>query len=175
MKKDETLNPVPLVYEIPGNPVTKKNSQRIIRRKTGGTMILPSAAYEAYRNTALYFLQPAPPRPISKPVNICCIYYMQTRRRVDLSNLVAATHDILVYAGIIADDNRDIVAGMDGSRVLYDKDRPRVEIYILPMEDYRQWSEEAPPRRAKPTKPDPDRAPWKPRPKKRRKEPQKTS
>jgi Holliday junction resolvase RusA-like endonuclease len=63
-------------------------------------------------------------------VNIKCLYYMGTRRKVDLVNLLEATCDILTDAGVIADDNSRIVAGHDGSRVLYDKDRPRVEIEI---------------------------------------------
>ena len=38
--------------------------------------------------------------------------------------------DILVDAGILEDDNSNIVAGHDGSRVLYDKENPRTEILI---------------------------------------------
>ena len=55
---------------------------------------------------------------------------MPTKRRVDLLNLLEATMDILVHAGILADDNSSIVVGHDGSRVLYDKGNPRAEIYI---------------------------------------------
>lgn len=129
-------------YKIPCNPVTKKNSQRIIRLKNGRTLIKPSAAYEAYEDRALYFLQPIPETPISEPVNIRCLYYMETRRKVDLSNLLSATDDILVTAAILKDDNRDIVAGHDGSRVFYDHDYPRVEITITPMPSYAPWKEE---------------------------------
>jgi Holliday junction resolvase RusA-like endonuclease len=76
---------------------------------------------------------------ISTPVNVKAVYYMQTRRKVDLSNLNSALHDILVDAGVLADDNRDVVAGHDGSRVFYDKDTPRVEVTITPMPKYEQW------------------------------------
>ena len=55
---------------------------------------------------------------------------MPTRRRVDLCNLHEALCDVLVKHGVIADDNSNIVAGMDGSRVLYDKNNPRTEIVI---------------------------------------------
>ena len=127
-------------YKIPCNPVTKKNSQRIIRLKNGRTLIKPSAAYEAYENMAMYFLKPLD-FPIRKPVNIRCLYYMETRRKVDLSNLLSATDDILVTAAILKDDNRDIVAGHDGSRVFYDHDNPRTEILITPMNAYSQWKE----------------------------------
>ena len=128
-------------YTIPGNPVTKKNSQRIIRLGNGRTIIKPSDAYEVYEKTAGYFLQPRPQSPIDYPVNVCCTYYMKTRRRVDALNLCEATDDILVGYGILADDNRDIVAAHDGSRVYYDPERPRVEIEITPISDYPQWSE----------------------------------
>jgi hypothetical protein len=66
---------------------------------------------------------------------------MQTLRKVDATNLISATDDILVAAGILEDDNRDVVAGHDGTRVYYSKTEPRVEITITPMEDYPQWRE----------------------------------
>ena len=76
---------------------------------------------------------------IDYPVNVKYTFYMQTKRRVDGLNLAAAIDDILVDAGVIIDDNRDIVAGHDGTRVYYDKEHPRVEIEITPVEGYQQW------------------------------------
>ena len=55
---------------------------------------------------------------------------MATRRRVDLTNLLEAIDDTLVHWGILEDDHSGIVVSHDGSRVLYDKDRPRVEVEI---------------------------------------------
>lgn len=55
---------------------------------------------------------------------------MPTRRRVDLTNLLGATCDLLVDFNVIEDDNSNIVAGHDGSRVKYDKEKPRTEIWI---------------------------------------------
>ena len=54
---------------------------------------------------------------------------------MDLTNLLAATCDILTDYGVIADDNYKIVVSHDGSRVLFDKDRPRVEIEIERIEE----------------------------------------
>jgi Holliday junction resolvase RusA-like endonuclease len=123
-------------YTIPGTPITKKNSQRIFRNpKTGKPFITRSAAYEDFEAAASYYLQPKPPNPIDSQVAVRCLYYMPTRRRVDLTNLMEATHDILVHCGILADDNCRIVASVDGSRVLYDKDKPRTEIFITEMEE----------------------------------------
>ena len=128
-------------YLIPENPISKKNSQRIAtNHKTGKPFILQSKNYTDFEAAASYYLQPKPKDPIDYPVTVRCIFYMRTRRKVDKSNLEAAIHDILTKFGIIADDNRDIVASTDGSRVYYDKDNPRVEIEISPLkEDYEQW------------------------------------
>ena len=121
---------------MPGEPRTKKNSQRILKNhKTGASFVAPSGNYIQYRNNCLWYLRKCigVPDPITYKVNVCCTYYMPTRRRVDLLNLLEATMDILVDAGILEDDNSNIVGGHDGSRVLYDKENPRVEIYIYPL------------------------------------------
>lgn len=118
-------------YTIPGPPITKKNSQRIFRNpRTGKPFITKSAAYEAYEAAASYFLQPAPPAPIETPCTVKCVYYMPTRRVVDLTNLLEATHDVLVTFGILKDDNSRIIVSVDGSRVCHDKANPRTEITI---------------------------------------------
>ncbi len=60
---------------------------------------------------------------------------------MDKSNLEEAIHDILVKYGILSDDNRDVVASTDGSRVYYDKENPRAEIVISPLKgEYEQWA-----------------------------------
>ena len=116
-------------YTIPGEPRTKKNSSRIIKCGKGYRLI-PSKAYTAYADVAGWHLRPKPREPISNPVCVCCVYYMATRRRVDLVNLLEATCDILVQYGILADDNSQIVVSHDGSRVRLDRKNPRVEITI---------------------------------------------
>lgn len=125
-----------LRYEILLPPITKKNSQQILmNRKTGRPFIMPSKQYKDYERNAEWFLRPRPPRPIECRLNVKCLFYMPTRRAVDLNNLLEAATDVMVKAGIIKDDNCRIVAAHDGSRVLYDKDKPRTEIYISRMND----------------------------------------
>jgi len=115
-------------FIIPGNPVTKKNSPQIFRnKKTGRPFVSPSDQYKEYEKGAGWFLKPI---GIDYPVNVKCVYYMQTRRKVDLGNLLAATCDILVKYGVLADDNSGIVVSHDGSRVEHDRENPRVEIEI---------------------------------------------
>lgn len=112
-----------------GDPRSKKNSQRLVN--VGGRLIpLTSKAYADYRGDCLRQMTGAARMGIDTAVNLCCVYYMQTHRRVDLVNLLEATCDILADAGVIQDDNCSIVASHDGSRVEYDKNNPRVEITI---------------------------------------------
>jgi len=137
-----------------GNPATKKNSQRIMKNsKTGAPFISPSAKYKAYENECLWSIHKQAAmlrrsgKPIKQKVNVCVAYFMESRRRVDLVNLLEATLDILVSGGILADDCADIVAGTDGSAVYYDSERPRAEIYIMPYADVKttanmeRWAE----------------------------------
>lgn len=116
---------------IPINPVTKKNSQQIaVNPYTGRPFIVPSAKYKAYEKDALKFLQRHGNPKIDFPVNVKCLFFMETRRKPDLVNLLEAADDVLVRAGILKDDNSGIIISHDGSRVLYDKKNPRTEIFI---------------------------------------------
>lgn len=114
---------------IPLVPVTKKTHQQIIRVH-GKPIVIPSKQYRKYEKDCAPSLLPYAHRNIKDRVNVCCKYYMPTKRRVDLTNLLQSTMDLLVAYGILADDNSNIVASMDGSRVLYDKNNSRTEIYI---------------------------------------------
>lgn len=122
---------IKFTIEIP--PISKKNSQRImVNRKTGKPFIMPSEQYKQYERDAAWFVPRR--KPIDAPVNIKCLFYMPTRRKVDLTNLLESIDDVLVKTGLLADDNSDIVQSHDGSRVLYDKFRPRTEIIITTKE-----------------------------------------
>lgn len=114
---------------LPGQPITKKNSQQII--KAGGRrMIISSPQYRKYERDCLMQIPESARQRIETAVNMQCVYYMPTRRKVDLCNLIEATCDILVAAGVLADDNCRIVASHDGSAVYHDKLNPRVEITL---------------------------------------------
>lgn len=125
---------------IPIPPRTKKNSQRIVMIK-GRPVPLPSKEYVAYEKACAPFI-PRLKAPISEPVNVKCLYYMPTRRRVDITNLLEASADLLVAYGVLADDNRNVMYAVDGSRVFYSKENPRTEITIEPItEDIERWKE----------------------------------
>lgn len=114
-------------FTIPLPPRTKKNSQQIIMLGCR-PMIIPSKLYKQYEKDCAAFMPQI--ETIDKPVNVQAVYYMPTRRRVDLCNLHEALCDVLVHHGVVIDDNSKIIATMDGSRVEYDKENPRTEVII---------------------------------------------
>ena len=120
-----------LHFVVKGNPITKKNSSRIIKNKNR-MMIIPSKQYKDYEKN---FIQECIAsgfwnRHINTPYNFEYHYYMETKRKVDLTNLISATDDCLQAAGVIDDDDCTIVHSHDGCRVFYDKENPRTEIFI---------------------------------------------
>ena len=120
-----------LTFTIPITPVTKKNHQQIVKVK-GRYIVIPSKQYNEYEKTTKKFI---PDAEISERINVKALYYMPTKRRVDLTNLNEALHDCMVKHKCIPDDNSNIIFGTDGSRVLYDKDFPRTEVYIEVEDD----------------------------------------
>lgn len=110
------------------SPHTKKNSQ-VIAKHNGRTFVVQNKLYKKYEKECLNVIEP-PEKPLDEPVNVQMRFFMPTRRRVDLVNLQQACLDILVRAGVLEDDNFNIVYSMDGSRVFYDKENPRTEIEI---------------------------------------------
>ena len=114
-------------FTIPLNPVTKKNSQQIIL-VGGRPRIIPSKKYKEYERECIPFLTHV--EPVTGRLNVKAVYFMRTRRRVDLINLHEALHDILVKAGVLEDDNCKIIYSTDGSYVDYDKENPRTEVTI---------------------------------------------
>lgn len=122
-----------LSFTIPLAPITKKNHQQImVNRSTGKPFVMPSKQYKEYEQDARWFI-PNVGEPIDAPVNVKCVFYMPTKRKADLVNLLQSIDDIMVKAGLLADDNYMIIAAHDGSRVYYDKDNPRTEVEIAPL------------------------------------------
>lgn len=112
---------------IYGQSVTKKNSQQIIMAGKR-PCIIPSKAFKAYEKLAKAQLSRYPIRFIG-PIEVTCLYYLETARIPDLTNLLAATHDILEHCGIIENDSQ--IKSVDGSRIVGKDPEPRVEIEIV--------------------------------------------
>lgn len=118
-----------LSFSIPLQPISKKNSQQILTsRKTGRPFIMPSKKYKEYEAQARLFVPKI--KTINYPVSVKCLFYMGTRRKCDLTNMLEAVDDVMVFCGLLEDDNFTIVESHDGSRILYDKENPRTEVYI---------------------------------------------
>lgn len=121
-------------------PRTKKNSSQLIF-VGGKPRIIPSKKYREFETECLWQIPSKLRKKIDYPINIKAVFYMQSRRRVDLTNLLEALDDMLVKAEVIIDDNRDIIASHNDCLVLYDKDKPRIEIEIERKEDYKRWKD----------------------------------
>lgn len=130
-------------YVIPLDTRTKKNHMTIAGTgakcpkcgKRAKQFVRQGHANTEYSAKAARYLFPKPKEPFAQGVHIVYRVYTQTQRVVDDLNLYASLDDILVKEKILKDDNRKIIRSRDGSRVLYDKERPRAEIYIY---DYRE-------------------------------------
>ena len=129
-------------FTLPIRPVTKKNSGQII--SVGGfPRLIPSKQYLQFeKDCQPYFKQVLNQiGQIYYPINLQAVFYVETKRRIDLPNLLNAVDDAMVKSELILDDNRDIIASHDGSRVYHDKFNPRIEIEITKQENYTQWKD----------------------------------
>jgi hypothetical protein len=130
-------------YVIQLDPRTKKNHMSICGTgpkcpkcgKRKKQFVRQGRAHDKFAFDAARFLTPRPKETISDEVHLVYKLYMQTRRRVDDLNLFASLDDILVQEKILADDSIRYIRNRDGSRVFYDKENPRAEIYIYRHEE----------------------------------------
>ena len=117
---------------IHGQPITKKNSQQIIMAGKR-PCVIPSKAFKVYEKLARAQLALYPTQH-KGAIAVTCQYWLGDARKPDLTNLLAGTHDILEHCGVI-DNDRNIIS-VDGSRIAgVDRQNPRVEITIVPVEE----------------------------------------
>ena len=132
-------------FVIYAEPRSKKNSQQVaMNPKTHRPFITQSKAYKDFSKECIKQMKlqgVIPNEPINYPINIQYTFFKSSRRLCDGLNLSAAMDDILTVARLIDDDHRDIVAGHDLTRVYYDKENPRVEVTITPMDGYARWKD----------------------------------
>jgi len=127
-----------VIFVIEGAPRTKKNSLRRIRRGRR-TFTVPSAAHEAWAASAIPQLRAQRPKGMGGglpvfmgDVTLRALVYRERSGTADLLNYLAAVSDALEAAGVLADDK--LVASVDGSRLLLDRARPRVEVELTVFE-----------------------------------------
>jgi len=116
-------------FVVPLPPVTKKNSQEIVRPKGRPPLIVQNKRYKDYERACKEFM-PKLEKPIDFPVEVSCEFYRKDKRRCDLTNLLAAITDVMVKYGVLEDDNYHIITSVDHSRVFVDPDNARTVVTI---------------------------------------------
>ena len=61
-------------------------------------MVIPSKLYKEYEEECIAQIPAKYKKLIDYPVNVKAIFYMPTKRRVDITNLLSALDDMLVKA-----------------------------------------------------------------------------
>jgi Holliday junction resolvase RusA-like endonuclease len=116
---------------ILGPPATKKNSLRIVTRKSDGrSFVMPSLSAKGWEKTAVEQLRTQFVRgvPIDQAVRMDAVIYRQ-RATGDLLNYLAAVSDALERAGVIVNDKQ--IIRLDGCRLEKDAANPRVEVDVI--------------------------------------------
>lgn len=122
-----------IALTIFGQTPSKKSSQLILHMKKG-MKIIPNPLYLRWQSRAIFQLkeqkQKLGLKMIIEPVSVKCLIYRNTKRKVDLSNLIQSVHDVLQKAEIIKDDF--LIENLDGSaRILgVNAGEERAEIYL---------------------------------------------
>lgn len=117
-----------------GRPITKKNHQQIYRNKaTGKPFITQSNRYKQYEQDCIWQIPPLAKINLDRPCKVTTVFFMPDRRRVDVSNLISAAHDILVAGNVLKDDSSGIIKEISAWASV-DKNNPRTEILIEVIE-----------------------------------------
>jgi Holliday junction resolvase RusA-like endonuclease len=116
---------------LKGRVPSKKNSKRRIRRGNA-TYMVPSEAHEAWHEEQMIALRYQWPSKltITKAQSVEIIFYPPDRRKADLSNKAESVMDLLVDAGILADDSWFVVPTLTLIRAEVSPKDPRAIIKI---------------------------------------------
>ncbi len=118
----------------PSRPRSIEEEFQILDLRGGRPRIISSHAHEAWEDEQLWRLKRVKER-FDGPVRLSVTIYSASTQTSDLTNKVAAIEDLLVKAGIIPDDNWNVLpevcAGFDG----LDRSNRRAEVDIGPTSD----------------------------------------
>ncbi len=116
-------------FTITGAPRTKKNKQRIFRRRDGTPFIANGATAAGWAQSAIGQLKSQWHRPggIDQPVTVRALIY-RDRATGDAVGYYQAIGDALQEAWVLRDD--ESIADWDGSRRLKDKQNPRIVVVV---------------------------------------------
>ena len=123
-----------LKFTITGDVPSKKNSFRIINnKKTGKPFILSSVAKGKWHNRAIsQLLENRPNLAIARGNKLILemTFYSETARAAALDNKATTVLDLLQEAGIIENDNWNVIPKLILEYGGKDKNNPRCEITI---------------------------------------------
>lgn len=110
-----------------GSTPSKKNSRNLFVR--GGRIVnIPSKRHKEWEDSALLQLGAYKGQAEGK-VTIAYQFYVKDNRARDLDNMIASVNDVLVKAGLLADDSWQCLA-IGAADAEIDKTNPRVELFI---------------------------------------------
>lgn len=118
---------------IRGNVKAKKNNKTMaLNRKTGKMFPMTDKSTTEYMKDAVLQMkkQFEGYQVTHYPVEIQMIFYYQHKHRKDLDNSTSTILDCMTTAGILEDDDVAHVDELHASFGGYDKEDPRVEIYL---------------------------------------------
>lgn len=118
---------------IHGNVKQKKNNKRVVyNKKTGKPFIMTDKTTSDYIKDAIKQLkdQFVGLKISGYPINVQMSFYYGTRHRKDIDNSATTILDCMKEAGVIEDDSVDYVNELYVCFSGYDKEDPRVEIFL---------------------------------------------
>lgn len=112
-----------ITYTFTTSIPSKKNSKQIFKNKSGRMFIFSSSNYKDWQRIELLLIKSKiKERNISK-CSIDYSFYSPNKRTWDLSNKIESVNDLLVDAGILIDDNYNVLSSMIVSYNGIDKDK----------------------------------------------------
>lgn len=97
-----------MTITLPGRVPSKKNSKRVFCQGAR-PRVLPSEAYVAWHEEMMLRLHRHRPKTPATSVSVAITFFAENRRRFDLTNAAESVMDLLVDAGILADDSWAVV------------------------------------------------------------------
>ena len=131
--------PLRLSFTLDGPPRTKKNHGRRIWRKNKKTgkkqpYHVPSLAHDLWFEKASWqmrqIIAAASWRALDVGVHVKALFFREANVG-DQNGYTQALGDLLERAGVIKNDR--LIVSWDGTRLLKDAERPRIEVIVEPM------------------------------------------
>jgi hypothetical protein len=112
-----------------GAPRTKKTHNRLVRHG-GRHKVLPSAQWTAWRDALAASGQVQPWMRLRDQSYNCAALFYRDRASGDATGYMQGLADVLEYLGVVSNDR--LLVSWNGSELMKDANRPRVEIHLTP-------------------------------------------